>query len=133
VVDYRWFWFPHWRQFEDVVCVVRLPSYAGWLVAVGAYFADEPALVQGFDCVPRRVFRAVTAVRDGLNRRPAFVSLTCAGYQVGVDRQLNRRESVAEDCVAHLKITFSGYAQIEYVAGVLHPEAAGLYSCGGEN
>ena len=75
--------------------------------SIGRNLFDEFARLQNFDCTSCCVFRTPTVESNRFHSGPAHFFLTCAAFQVTVDRKLYRRQVVTEDGIAHLKKSFS--------------------------
>ena len=95
------------RWIEDEIRVACLPHAAVGEIPVSLDASDESHLLQHADGVPRRIDGASAVCRDGFHGRPAYSLLPCAAHQITVDRELDRRQVIAEKRVAEFEKPFS--------------------------
>ena len=88
------------RRVEDEKCVAGLPHTAVGKISIPFDASDESHLLQHTDGLPRRVDGAPTVRGDGFHGRPADLLLPRAAHQKTVDRELDRRQLIAEERVA---------------------------------
>ena len=95
------------RWVKDEIRVAGLPHAAVGEIPVSFDASDESHLLQHTDGIPRRNGGASVAFRNGFHGRPADSFLSRAAHQKTVDRELDRRQVIAEKRVAEFEKTFS--------------------------
>ena len=77
------------------------------IILVRGHLVDEITPIQLRHRIPCRIFGAVTSGGDGLYGRIATFFLPGAGDEVAIHRQLDGRQAVVENCVAHFEIVLA--------------------------
>ena len=96
------------RWVEDEIRVAGLPHTAVGEIPISFDASDESHLLQYTNSLPRRVNGTPAVCRDGFHGRPTFLLLSRAAHQKTVDRELDRRQLIAEKRVAEFEKPFTG-------------------------
>ena len=95
------------RRVKDEIRVAGLPHTAVGEIPIPFDTSDESQLLQHTHSIPCSVDGTPAVRRDGFHGRPADFLLPCAAHQITVDRELDRREVIAEKRVAEFEKPFS--------------------------